>query len=451
MKIIIVGCGKVGVSIANNLNEEGHNITLIDTNKDILESASTTYDVMGIVGNGASYQIQNEAGIDQADLLIAVTGSDELNLLCCLLAKKNKNCKKIARVRNPIYSKEIDYIKEELGLSMIINPELAAANEMARVLRFPGAIKVETFAKSRVELLEIQIPQGSVLHNMKVMDISSKLKCNILICGVVREDQIVIPTGSYVLQAMDKITIVAPPKLAVEFFKIIEIIPHPVHSTLIVGGGTLSFYLAKQLIDMGIDVKIIEINRDKCRQLSDVLPEATIINGDGTDQEVLLEEGINYVESFIALTNVDEENLILSLYARSLSKAKLITKVTRLKCDDIVDSLKLGSIISPQNITTEYILQYVRALQNSVGSNVETLYKIINNRAEALAFNIKSQSPVIGVPLEDLNIKSDLLVCCMLRKGKVMVPKGKDSIQLGDTVIVVTTQSGLNDIRDILV
>lgn len=450
MNIAIVGCGKVGTALIEQLNKEGHDITAIDTNKDVVEAVVNKIDIMGVVGNGASYNVQIEAGIENTDLLIAVTGSDEVNLLCCLIAKKYGSCHAIARVRNPVYSQEISMLKDELGLSMIVNPEFAAANEIARVLRFPSAIKIDTFAKGRVELLKFRITSGSPLDNSSLIDISKRLKCDVLICAVERDDQVIIPNGSFVLKEKDIISIVASPNKASEFFKKMGIKTHQVKDTLIVGGGELTYYLARMLLGMGIDVTIIEQKRERCEVLSELLPKAIVINGDGIDQSLLQEEGLDSVESFVALTNLDEENIMLSLYAKSRTKAKIITKVNRITFDDVINQLDLGSIICPKHITAEYIVRYVRGMQNSIGSNIETLYKIIDNRAEALEFIVKNGSPLIETPLEKLNLKDNIIIACINRNGKIIIPNGQDVIREKDTVIVVTTITGLNDIRDIL-
>ncbi|MBQ4343535.1 MAG: Trk system potassium transporter TrkA [Erysipelotrichaceae bacterium] len=450
MKIIIVGCGKVGRTLAGALNEEGHDIVVVDTNAKLVESVSSSLDIMGIVGNGASYGVQMEAGVEEADLLLAVTTSDELNLLCCLIAKKAGNCHTIARVRNPIYNTEIGFIREELGLSMIINPEQAAADEIARLLRFPSAIKADTFAKGRVELLRVQLPEKSVLHNRKVMEIVSFFLCDVLVCAVERGEEVIIPNGNFVLQGGDKISFIASAKKAAEFFKKISFDYNQVTNTMIVGGSTIAIYLAEKLMNMGIEVKIIERDRQKCETLSEQLPNAVIINGDATEEEVLLEEGLEYMQSFVALTNFDEENIMLSLFAGENSKAKRVTKVNRISFENVVEKLNLGALVSPKHITANSILQYVRAMENASGNNVETLYRIINGKAEALAFKIKETSDVVGIPFEKMSLKKNLLICCIVRKNKIITPRGKDMIMVGDTVIVVTTNQGLNDIHDIL-
>ena len=451
MKIIIVGCGKVGTTLAEQLNRENHDITLIDTNEEAIQNISNSADVMGVTGNGAVYQVQMEAGIQDADLLIATTNSDELNMLCCLIAKKAGNCHTIARIRNPEYSSEIRYIREELNLSLAINPELAAAREIARLLRFPSAIKIEPFAKGRIELLKFLIPEHSLLNDMRVMDVVNRLKSNVLICVVERGNDVVIPDGNFVMKKGDKISFIASHQESADFFKKAGVDYNIVKSAMFVGGGKLTHYLCRLLEDTKIKIKIIERDEERCRQLSELLPKAMIIHGDGTDEQLLLEEGIRQTEAFASLTGFDEENIMLSLYASSQSKAKLITKVNKIAFENVINSLNLGSLIQPKMLTAEIILQYVRAMQNSMGSsNIETLYKIAADKAEALEFRVKEGSPVLGIPLEKLKLIDNLLVACINRGGTIITPRGKDTVEAGDTVIVVTTHTGLNDLTDIL-
>ena len=451
MKIIIVGCGKVGTTLAEQLNRENHDITLIDCDSEALQSISDSTDVMSVTGNGAVYQVQMEAGIKEADLLIATTNSDELNMLCCLIAKKAGNCHTIARIRNPEYSAEINYIREELNLSLAINPELAAAREIARLLRFPNAIKIELFAKGRIELLKFMIPKDSILDRMKVMDVVSRLKSNVLICAVERGDDVVIPDGNFEMRGGDKMSFIAPHADCADFFRKAGIENNTVNSAMFVGGGKLTVYLAKALADTKIKIKIIEQDEEQCRILSELLPHAMIIHGDGSDQKLLLEEGIRQTEAFASLTGFDEENILLSLYAASQSRAKLITKVNKIAFENVINALNLGSVIYPKMLTADIILQYVRAMQNSMGSNIETLYKIVADKAEALEFRVRGDSPVLGIPLEKLRTRNNLLVACINRNGRIIMPRGKDTLEAGDTVIIVTTHTGLNDLKDILI
>lgn len=451
MNIIIAGCGKVGRALAEQLSREKHDITVIDRKPEAIQQITNIADVRGVVGNGASFEIQMDAGIDTADLMIAVTDADEVNLLCCLIAKKAGGCQTIARVRNPVYHHEIHHIKDELGLSMVINPEWAAAMEMARLLRFPSAIDIDTFANGRIELLRFQLEEQNPLCNNKIKDLHMLSRCEVLICIVERGNEVLIPSGEVELKAGDMISVVASPVNASRFFKTIGIETNQVKNTMIIGGGKISFYLAKRLLEMGIQVKIIEKDRDACERLCEILPKAMIINGDGTDRELLAEEGLAKAEGFAALTNMDEENVMLALYAKSMSKAKKITKINRNTFDTIIGSLNIGSLIYPKHITSETILQYVRAMQNSIGSNVETLYRLVDGNAEALEFVIKGKSEVTDIPLQELQLKPHILVCAINRKGKIIIPKGQDCIQEGDSVVIITTDCGAyKDIRDIM-
>ena len=447
MNIIIVGCGKVGHKLIEQLaHEEEHDITIIDSRADVVQNVVNEYDIMGVVGSGTDIDTLTEAEIEKADVIIAVAGSDELNLMICLMAKKIGNCQTIARVRKPEYIKSINLIKEELGLTMIVNPEQAAALEIARVLRFPSAIKIDTFAKGRVEILNFEVPEGSVLDNMKIMDISSKLGSSLLICGVERHDE----AGNFVIHSSDLISIVAPIGEAGRFFKKIGVRTNRVKDALIVGGGDTAYYLAKRLLKTGIDVKIIEQNQERCDELFQLLPKATITHGDGTDNKLLIEEGIEKYGSFVSLTNIDEENVLLSLYAKSKTNGKVVTKINRIEYDHVLGDLQLGTTIYPKNITAEYILRFVRAKQNSLGSGIETMHFILDGKAEALEFRIKENSPISNKKLQDLNLKENILIACINRGGKIIIPHGQDIIYPGDTVVIVTLKEGFTDISNIL-
>ena len=450
MKIIIVGCGKVGRTITEELSKKNHDVTVIDTDITAIHDVTNNFDVMGVVGDGVSYSVLKEAGVDEADLLIAVTTSDEQNLLCCLFAKKAGNCCTIARVRNPIYNNEINFIKKELGLSMVINPEYAAATEIARIIRFPSAIEIDTFAKGQVELMKFIVNDNLSINGLNLIQVAKKIKSEVLVCAVERNNEVTIPNGSFEIQAGDIVSIIASPKEAKDFFKKIGIETHQVKNTIIVGGGTIAYYLSKQLIDMGISVKIIEQDQKRCEELSERLPEAVIIHGDATNQDILFEEGITHCESFISLTGIDEGNIFLSLFAQQTSSAKIITKINRISFDEIINTFHLGSLIYPKFITAEYILQYVRAMQNSMGSNVETLYRIIENKVEALEFHISENSIITSAPLGELPIKDNILIACIIRNGKTIIPNGNSQIQSGDSVIIVTTENGLRNIQNIL-
>jgi trk system potassium uptake protein TrkA len=450
MKIIIVGCGKVGSALAEQLDHEGHEITVVDQKSSALHNITDTLDVLGVVGNGACYSIQLAAGIETTDLLIAVTNSDELNLLCCMIAQKAASYHTIARLRNPEYHIDKDFIKEGLGLSMIINPEAETATDITRLIRLPSAIKIDTFAKGKVEMLKFHISENSVLNNMVIKNIPSQLHCDILVCVVERGEEVFIPSGNSIIQANDKISIVATPKEAMEFFRKIGVTLAPIKNVMLVGGGNIAVYLAQKFIELGVTVKIVEQSWERCEQLSEMLPKALIINANASEYNVLVEEGIETIDAFASLTNMDEENILLSLYAQKKTNAKVFTKITRLNYEDITREMELGTIVNPKLITADRIVQHVRAMQNPKGSNVETLYKIIGDKVEALEFRIRNNSKIVGIPLEKLNLKDNLLVSCIIRKSKIIIPNGQISLQLGDSVIIVTTHTGLNDLNDIL-
>ncbi len=452
MQIIIVGCGKVGAALAAGLSVEDHNITVIDTDSNVVQMVANTYDIRGVVGNGASYSVLSEAELEDTDLIIAVTESDELNLLCCVIAKKAGKCQTIARVRNPIYIHERMFLKEELGLSMIINPEFAAAMEISRLLRFPSAIDIDTFAKGRVEMLRLRLSSSGILDGMALKNISSSLGCEVLICAVERDGDVTIPTGDFVLHTGDILSMVASPKNAAKFFHKIGMKTNHVKNTMIIGGGQISVYLAIMLIKEGISVKIIEIDEKRCEEICELLPKskATIICGDGTDEELLSEERIDQMDSVVTLTGIDEENIILSLYAKTKVKVKTVTKINRIQLNEVIRSLDLDSVVYPKHLTAETILQYVRATQNSIGSNVETLYKLLDDQVEALGFRIQENSRVANISLQNLEIRRDVLIACIIRDEQVIIPGGQDSIFPGDSVVVVTTCTGLTDVEDIL-
>lgn len=453
MKIIIVGCGKVGYALAQQLNEEGHDITLIDHSAERLQPALSNLDVQGLVGNGSSFLTQKEAGVEQADLLIAVTSQDEVNLISCLIAKKSGNCQTIARVRNPEYFPEISYLTATMGMSLAINPEFAAATEIAQLIQIPDAMEIDTFANGKVDLLRVVIPEDSPLHNMRVQDFSKKFNHEILICILVHNHQVSIPDGNSVLQSGDSISVILPAEKIPSFYKLSNLGQvREIHNVMIAGGGTTSYYLTQKLLAAGISVKIIERNRERCEKLTTELEGAIIINADATEHEPLLEDGLTQMDAFVSLMPVDEENIFLSLYVNKVApRCKRITKVSRLALDEIIDELPIGSTVSPRNTTTEYILQYVRAQSNSYGdNNVAALYRIMDNQVEALEFHVRDDSPLLNVPLYHLRLKKNLLICCIVRGKQIITPSGRDSIHLNDTVIVVTTNKGLQDISDIL-
>lgn len=449
MKIIIVGCGKVGETLCADLSHEGHDVTVVDKNDAVVDQICDRYDVMGFSGNGASYQVLMEAGISQVDLVIAATGTDEVNLLVCLIARKAGNCQTIARVRNPEYNQEASFLKEELGLALVINQEYTSAQEIARVLKFPSAIEINTFAKGRVDLLHFRIPRDSILDGVNLNDLHGMLKSHVLVCTRERDGEMLIPQGDTVLKSGDVISIVAPNEEQTDFFKKIGLDTHAVRNVMIAGGGDIAYYLARILIRSKIQVKIIEKDLKRCEKLAELLPRASIIHGDVSDKDLLMEEGISRTEGFVALTGIDEENVILSLVAKSAGIRKIVTKVDRSAFAEVFDHLDLDTMISPRNTTAEHILTYVRAMQNSIGSNVETLHRMMDDQAEALEFLIRDSFAHQNIPLKDLKIKPGVLIACINRGGKILLPRGGDVIKAGDTAVIITSLKGFNDIEDI--
>ena len=410
MRIIIVGCGKVGSELAGQLSAAGHDLTLIDLSERRLDELSNTYDLATVKGSGTSYHVLREAGVQDTDLLIAVTAHDEINLLSCLIARKASGCHAIARVRDPEYVSDLGFIRDELGISMVINPELSTARVVSRLIRFPSAIRVSTFARGRIELLDLKIPHESRLDGMAVCEVNPLLRTDVLLCMVRRDGQTYIPKGDFILRENDNITVIIPPHEQSEFFE-----------------------------KVGLPV-------ERCEALSEMLPHATIIYGDGTDRNLLDEEGLATCEAFAALTGMDEENILLALHAGRHSRAKLFTKVNRVNFEEVIASMPIGKVIRPKQTTAELISQYTRAMQNSMGSNVETLHQL--DGAEALEFRVAAHH-LTGVPLQYMPIRPDVLLCCINRRGKRIIPRGHDVLHEGDTVIVVSTFEGMNDLQDI--
>ncbi|MBQ2475395.1 MAG: Trk system potassium transporter TrkA [Ruminococcus sp.] len=449
MKIVIIGCGKVGTSIARELNTSGHDITVVDNNGAAVRRLSESLDVMGIEGNGATYEALSEAGAETADLVIAATARDEVNLYACLMARAAGVPHTIARVRSPEYTDDLYRVKDQLRLSMSINPELTEAIEISRLLRFSGALEIDSFAKGAVELIKVLVPPNSPLCDKKISQIDT-LKGRVRICTVERGNEVYIANGETRIKAGDKASIVAKPEIAAKFFKKSGFNIGRSRDVILLGGGKVSFYLAQRLIKSGANVKIIERNEQRCNLLSSMLHDAMIIHGDCMDQELLLSEGIESADGVAALMDYDEENILISLYIKSVSHAKIITKINNESFDSIISNLGLESVISPKTLTGEYIARYIRALQNSLGSNVETLYRLHEDRVEALEFRAKSNSRTVDTPLMQLDLKDDLQVICISRGGKIILPQGSDVIKPDDSVVVVTKHKGLSDLNDIL-
>ncbi len=451
MKIIVVGDGKVGFAIAKQLDQEGHDITIIENKANVLANTMNRLDIVGVQGNGASLDTLQQARVQSSDLLIAATSTDEVNIICCLLAKKLGARHTIARIRNPEYNNTVRSIKDELGLSMSINPEQAAAQEILRALRFSNSIKVSSFAKGRIELAEIKVTSAMPIAGMSVMAINHKFKDEVLFVAIQRDSQVIIPNGNTVVQENDKLTVTGSTKQLERFFHKMGIMSaHPVREVMIVGGGKITYYLANMLLELGIDVKIVEINKDKCVSLVEKFPQATVIEGDGTDHELLISESLEEMDAFIALTDNDEENVIISMFAQNHGVAHVLPKVNRVSLGFLLDKLGLENSITPKFITANQIVQYVRAMQNTVGSNVESLIKIVDDKVEALEFRVRGNCRFIDVPIKDLNIRPGILIAYVTHKGVSKVARGDTRVQLSDTVIIVSKVAGLRDINDLL-
>lgn len=449
MNIIIVGCGKVGYTLAETLSGEGHNISVVDSSDEALSPLSNL-DVSAIRGNGSSYRVLLEAGVSECDILIAVTDRDEVNMLCCLIAKKAGNCRTIARVRDPDYYQEIDFIKDELGLSLAINPELAAASYIAHLIRCPSAMELNTFAKERVHMLSLDLPEGSPWNGKNLIQINGEISTPMLVPMVETGDGVVIPNGSTVLKPGDRISLIVATEHMAATLHSIGIQPKPIKKVIIIGGGTIAYYLARKLIEARIGVTIIESRRARCEELSDLLPKANIICGDAFDEKLLLEEGLPDADAVVALTNYDEENIMLSLYANRMSRAKLITKVNKTNFNTVIADIPIGSVVSPKHLTAETILHYARAMRPSADSDVEAVHRLADSRVEALAFRIKEQSAVTDQRLMDMKLKKGVLIGAIIRGKQVIVPSGQDCLLPDDFVIVVTTRKGINSIKAIL-
>lgn len=451
MKIVIIGAGKVGYQIAKQLCEENYDVTLIDTNLTKLREISNKLDVFCVSGDGVSVEVQKEAEVPHADLVIACAPTDEINMLSCLIAKRLGAKNTIARVRNPIYYEQIELLREDLHLSMTINPELAVANEIARVLIFPSASKVETFAKGKVELVELTVRDDNPIIGMSLAEMYRKLKIKVLVCAVQRGTEVYIPDGSFTIKEGDKIHVAASHQALEEFFKETGARKRKIKKVIIGGGGRVGFYLAKQLCSMGMDVKLIEQNRNKCEELCELLPKATIICGDATEHDLLMEENIGEADAFVTLTGLDEENIIAGLFANIQGVKKIVAKVNEDSRIKMVQGLGIDSIVSAKNTTADVILSYVRAKQNSYSSaNVETMYRLVDDRVEALEFIIKDRTPYTSIPLKDLKFKPNNLIACIARGNQIIIPSGNDSFQEGDSVVIVTKDKKVQDIKDIL-
>lgn len=450
MQIVVAGLGKVGSYLAGELSQEGHDVQVVDIDPEHVRAVTSQYDVMGLNGSIVDPETLEELDLEDVDLFIAVAASDEINLLACLFAKKGGCSKTIARVRSPEYKGSMEYLKHQLGLEMIINPEQLAAAEIDRIVAFPSAIDVDTFAKGEAEIIKFRLSSGSMLDGMAVKEIPMRLNSDILVVVVQRDGKVHIPDGDFVLQDKDVVYIAANRQAAMEFLRDSGSANAPIRKAMLVGAGKLAYYLAERLVSHGVEVTVIDHDLKACERFAQLNPKAIVINGDGSDPNLLLEEGLEQMDVFIALTGIDEENVFLSLYASKKGHMKTITKVTRIAFDDLIRDLELDTMINPKSLTAEYIIRYARSLANTMGSNVETMHKLAENQVEAVEFTVHNGCEVLNTPLVDLPIRPGVLIASIMRDGKMIVPRGHDVLKTGDSVVVITNQPGFVDITDIL-
>ena len=451
MNIIVVGCGKIGTTILSSLVAEGHNVVALDSNPNTINEITNLYDAIGICGNGNDCDTLSEAGVEKAELFVAVTGSDEFNMLSCFLARRMGAKHTIARIRNPEYNDQnLGFIKKQLGLSMAINPDLLAAQELFNILKLPSAAKIETFSRRDFEMIELKLRQESVLDGVSLIELRKKYDVKLLVCVVQRDNEVFIPDGSFVLKSGDKIGITATTSEILRFLKMLGVMQKQARNIMILGGSRTAYYLSKLLMGIGNTVKIVEKDHKRCLELSETLPNAVIINGDGAGQELLNEEGLSSMDAFISLTGMDEENILISFYAAAQNVPKVISKVNRDEFMYLAEKIGLDCTISPKNIISDILVRYARALENSLGSNVETLYQIMDGKAEALEFNIVADSAVTEIPLKDMKLKPNTLIAGIMRGRRIIIPSGDDLILPEDKVVIITSGYKLNDISDIL-
>ncbi len=451
MNITIVGCGKIGATILESLVAEGHDLVAIDSDPAVIAEITNIHDVMGVCGNGADSDTLTEAGIEKTELFVAVTDSDELNMLSCYIARCMGAKHTIARIRNREYNDQsLGFMKQQLGLSMSINPELMAAQELFNILKLPSAIKIETFGRRNFEMVELIIKNNSPLDGVRLIDLRKKYKANFLICVVQRGTDVYIPDGNFELKSGDKIGLTATPAEVQRLLKMIGTLKKQARDVILLGASRTAYYLAKMLINSGNSVKVIEKDRARCVEFCDALPEAVVIQGDSALQELLLEEGIRSTDAFVALTGMDEENILISFYAMSQNVPKVISKVNRDELSNMAEKLGLDCIVSPQKIISDVLVRYARALNNSIGSKVGALYNMMDGKAEALEFDVLPEFPLAQTPLKDMRLKPNILIAGIIRGRKAIIPTGNDTILPGDKVVVIATKQHLQDLSDII-
>jgi trk system potassium uptake protein TrkA len=451
MKIIIVGGGKIGVTILKNLAAEGHNVIVIDSSAAVISEISNTYDVMCVCGNGVDWETLTEAGAENAQLLIAVTGSDEFNMLCCFMAKKMGVENTIARIRTPEYNdNSLGFIKQTLDISFAINPDALAAKEIFDLLQLPGAESVETFSRKNFEIVELVLKENSPLCGMTLAEMKKKYVADYLVGTVQRGDEVFIPGGNFVLQSGDRFGLTAAADEIERLLRMIGMMQERAKNVMLVGAGRISYYLARLLLKSGCNVTVIDKEKEACLRFAEFLPEAVVICGDGAKEELLLEEGLDSMDAFVALTGADEENVLISYQAITRKIGKVITKISRDDFIPMASKLGLDCTLSPHNLMSDVLTRYARALENSVGSKIETLYKLMEGKAEAVEFKVAEDFGFTNIPLKDLRIKSNILISGILRGRKVIIPGGSDVILPNDRVVILTTGRVLSDLEDIM-
>lgn len=451
MHIIIVGLGKLGITMTKQLVKEGHSITVVDTNNDKLTTTVDTYDVMGVCGNGATCETLELAGASKAKLIIAATASDEMNILCCLIANRMGTENTIARVRNPDYAAQMQFLRNELGINMIVNPEYETANEISRIIRFPSAANLDSFARGKIEIASIRIHSDNVLCDSHIYDLRKKSKAKVLVCAVQRDEEVYIPSGDFIIKCDDTISITGTRAELSLFMKQTGVYKQKIKNVMIIGGGRIGYYLSKLLSGTGRNIKLIEQSDDRCYNLADTLPDVTVIHGDGTDQDLLDEQGLDRQDALVSLTGIDEENIIVSMYAESKGINKVITKVNR-HSYSILNDIGLETVVSPQIVAGNLVTRYVRALHNSAGnSQIQTLHKLINGKVEAVEFIVPEGAGYENIPFKELNLLPNVLIGSIIRNGKTIFPGGDDVMMAHDSVIVVTAGRIIEDLHDIFV
>lgn len=448
MKIVIIGLGTIGRTILRNLSKEGHTVTIIDEDKQKIEQLIERYDVFGVVGNGASMDIQAEANVKDAELVIALTRSDELNILACLVAKRVGAKNTIARVRNPAYRRQITQMKDDLGISMVVNPEQNTADEIFNLVSLPSVAQIDHFAGGKVSLVEVVAEKGCALIGESLISLGKKLTTKVLICAVQRGDEVIIPSGHFEIREGDKIHFTANAKTLGDFLREVNLVKSPLKNIMIVGGGRVAYYLADSLAKKKYAVKLIEQDEAHAEELAEQIPGITVVCGNGTQHSLLIEEGIEAMDAFIALTDIDEENMIVCMFANKKQVKKTIAQIKSGDLYGMLGDLGINNTVSPKQIVADRVISYIRALANTVGSNVLTLYRLVNDRVEALEFAAKKQEKFYNKPLKALKVKKNCLIACIIRQNEVIIPGGDSEIQLGDNVVVVTTHKNFDDLAD---